>query len=354
MEPFESSVLNKSTLSNIDDDFDSYFDEGTGDHFNIEDAANDCSQGTTSTFEILVQLLTSSDLFAQVALFQLLLEQRFSVPLVVPYVNTFHKSIKGFSHLAQALDYVQVRLANQEILSIAEDTNLPRIVFVSNRTVPSCRETPHMASEVLSCQFVSKHSKDDLREGPTVEIGVGFLATPSDQLRKNRPCLVFCVWGHHSQLGEFLNKVADVVIVETEQLDHEKTSFNLPWVAGNSNVDVVRWNIDSKGKGHEIVKKERKHVHMWGSFKDLTEHIAKYLGRAITSKRFKGSSGEATTLGQCLIQIRPWNQQMLISNPLKLGATRLAGVKASLLLQKSFNKEADNYFQSLRLRGQQV
>jgi hypothetical protein len=301
-------------------------------------------------------------LFAQVALFQLLLEQRFSVPLVVPYVNTFHESqrpkgqqfIKGFSHLAQALDYVQVRLANQEILSIAEDTNLPRMVFVSNRTVPSCRETAHMASEVLNCQFVSKHSKDDLREGPTVEIGVGFLATPSDQLRKNRPCLVFCVWGHHSQLGEFLKKVADVVIVETEQLDHEKTSFNLPWVTGNSNVDVVRWNIDPKGKGHKIDNNERKHVHMWGSFKDLAEHIAKYLGKAITYKRFKGSNGEATTLGECLIQIRPWNQQMLISNRLKLGATKLAGVKDSLLLQKSFKKEADNYFQSLQLRGQQV
>jgi hypothetical protein len=361
MEPFESLGLNKSTLSNIDADFDSYFDEGPGDNFNILEAANDCSQGTTSAFKILVQLLTSSDLFAQVALFQLLLDQRFSVPLVVPYVNTFHKSqrpkgqqfIKGFSHLAQALDYVQVRLANQETLSIAEDTNLPRIVFVSNRTVPSYRETAHMASEVLNCQFVSKHSKDDLREGPTVEIGVGFLATPSDQLRKNRPCLVFCVWGHHSQLGEFLKKVADVVIVETEQPDHEKTSFNLPWVAGNSNVDVVRWNIDSKGKGHKIVNKERKHVHMWGSFKDLTEHIAKYLGKAITSNRFKGSYGEATTLGECLIQIRPWNQQMLNFNRLKLGATKLEGVKDSLLLQKSFNREADNYFQSLRLRGQQ-
>ncbi|CAK9878987.1 unnamed protein product [Sphagnum jensenii] len=362
MEPFESSVLNKSTLSNIDDDFDSYFDEGPGDHFNIEDAANDCSQVTTSAFEILVQLLTSSDLFAQVALFQLLLEQRFSVPLVVPYVNTFHKSqrpkgqqvINGFSHLAQALDYVQVRLANQEILSIAEDTNLPRIVFVSNRTVPSCRETPHMASEVLSCQFVSKHSKDDLREGPTVEIGVGFLAAPSDQLRKNRPCLVLCVWGHHSQLGEFLNKVADVVIVETEQLDHEKTSFNLPWVAGNSNIDVVRWNIDSKGKGHKIINKERKHVHMWGSFKDLTEHIAKYLGKVITSNRFKGSYGGATTLEECLIQIRPWSQGTFIPYRLDLGATKFEGVKESLLLQKSFNREADNYFQSLRLRGQQV
>lgn len=55
MEPFESPGLNKSTLSNIDDDFDRYFDEGPGDHFNIEDAANDCSQGTTSAFEILVQ-----------------------------------------------------------------------------------------------------------------------------------------------------------------------------------------------------------------------------------------------------------------------------------------------------------
>jgi hypothetical protein len=362
MEPFESPGLNKSTLSNIDDDFDSYFDEGPGDHFDIEDAANDCSQGTTSAFEILVQLLTSSDLFAQVALFQLLLEQRFSVPLVVPYVNTFHKSqrpkgqqfINGFSHLAQALDYVQVRLANQEILSIAEDTNLPRIVFVSNRTVPSCRETPHMASEVLNCQFVSKHSKDDLREGPTVEIGVGLLAAPSDQPRKNRPCLVLCVWGHHGQLGEFLNKVADVVIVETEQLDHEKTSFNLPWVAGNSNIDVVRWNIDSKGKGHKIVNKELKHVHMWGSFKDLTEHIAKYLGIAITSNRFKGSYGGATTLEECLIQIRPWSQGTFIPYRLNLGATKFEGVKESLLLQKSFNREAANYFQSLRLRGQQV
>jgi hypothetical protein len=51
MEPFESPRLNKSTLSNIDADFDSYFDEGPGDNFNIQDAANDCFQGTTSTFD---------------------------------------------------------------------------------------------------------------------------------------------------------------------------------------------------------------------------------------------------------------------------------------------------------------
>jgi len=78
------------------------------------------------------------------------------------------------------------------------------------------------------------------------------------------------------------------------------------------------------------------------------------LGRAITSKRFKGSSGEATTLGECLIQIRPWSQGTFIPYRLDLGATKFEGVKESLLLQKSFNREADNYFQSLRLRGQQV
>ncbi|KAH9560980.1 hypothetical protein CY35_06G138000 [Sphagnum magellanicum] len=112
--------------------------------------------------------------------------------------------------------------------------------------------------------------------------------------------------------------------------------------------------LTQKGRGTRLSTRNENMYTCGVRLRDLTEHIAKYSGKAITSNRFKDSYREATTLGECLIQISPWNQQMLISNRLKLGATKLAGVKDSLLLQKSFNTEADNYFQSLRLRGQQV
>ncbi len=89
-----------------------------------------------SSFEILVQLLIDCDLLAQIAMFQLLLDQWCSVPLdLVPHSKTYYTNFKteqiirhlslGLSYLGDVLDVVIVKLANQERLSISEDTNLP-------------------------------------------------------------------------------------------------------------------------------------------------------------------------------------------------------------------------------------
>ncbi|CAM6024658.1 unnamed protein product [Sphagnum balticum] len=246
-----------------------------------------------SSFEILVQLLINSDLPAKIAIFQLLLDQRCSVPLLVPHGKTYythfrteqiiHRLSPGLSHLGDVLDFVTVKLANQKILSISEDRNLRRVVFVSDRKVLSSRETPDMASDVMNCQFISKYRKNDTGDGPVVEVGVGFLATPGDQPHKHMPCLVLCVWGDHDQLGEFLEKVADIVIVETEPTQEPRV---LIWAGGHRDIDVLYWNINSTERRRS--NKNGKHM-VCGSFKDLTGDIAIYLMAAISNKNFKAT-----------------------------------------------------------------
>jgi hypothetical protein len=360
MEPFESTRLNQPTSSNSEPhDGEDFFASSNADNYDNECDkfgvnTNDGAPDSLGPFEILVELLISSDLVAQIALFQLLLEQRFSVPLVVPHVNTYyippetHPSfVKGFSHLVEALNFVQVKLANQEILSIGEDRNLPRVVFVSNRDDPSRRESADMASEIMNCRFVSKYSKSDIGDGPIAELGVGFLAKPNDQILKHMPCLVLSVWGPHGRLEKFLQKFADIVIVETEPDQKPRV---LRWSGWHHDVaDVLYWNIN-------LTKRSRNNEdnvqHMCGSFKDLTGDIAKYLMFKLNS--FKCRSGGGKTLEECLSQIRPLNQYTSISNVTDNEATQLEGVRDSLKLQKSFATEAHTHVESLRQSGHKV
>ncbi|CAK9275492.1 unnamed protein product [Sphagnum jensenii] len=360
MEPFESTRLNQPTSSNSEpDDGEDYFASSNADNYDNECdklgvTTNDGAPDSLGPFEILVQLLISSDLLAQIALFQLLLEQRFSVPLVVPHVNTYYippethsDFVKGFSHLVEALNFVQVKLANQEILSIGEDRNLPRVVFVSNRDDPSRRESADMASEIMNCHFVSKYSKSDSGEGPIAELGVGFLAKPNDQILKHMPCLVLCVWGPHGPLENFLQKFADIVIVETEPDQKPRV---LPWSGGHHDVaDVLYWNINSTKRSRNNKDNVQ---HTYGSFNDLTKDIAKYL--MLKLKSFKGRSGGGNTLEECLSQIRPLNQQTSICNVTDIEATQLEGVRDSLKLQKRFATEAHTHVELLRQNGHKV
>jgi hypothetical protein len=360
MEPFESTRLNQPTSSNSepDDGEDFFASSNAGNYDNECDkfgvTTNDGAPDSLGPVEILVELLISSDLLAQIALFQLLLEQRFSVPLVVPHVNTYYippethpNFVKGFSHLVEALNFVQVKLANQEILSIGEDRNLPRVVFVSNTDDPSRRESADMASEIVNCHFVSKYSKSDIGDGPIAELGVGFWAKPNDQILKHMPCLVLCVWGPHSRLEKFLQKFADIVIVETEPDQKPRV---LRWSGGHHDVaDVLYWNINSTKR----YRNNKENVqHMCGSFKDLTDDIAKFL--MFKLKSFKGRSGGGKTLEECLSQIRPLNQQTSISNVTDIEATQLEGVRDSLKLQKSFATEAHTHVELLRQSGHKV
>jgi hypothetical protein len=370
MGPFASAGLSKPTGYNNTKPTWSHIEEtDTPDDFDfsVEVAAGNDREGNTdvdtpnagppyfSSFEILVQLLINSDLPAQIAIFQLLLDQRCSVPLLVSHSNTYYTHFKseqiihrlshGLRYLGDVLDFVTVKLANQEILSISEDRILPRVVFVSDRKVLSSRETPDMASDVMNCQFISKHSKSDTGDGPIVEVGVGFLATPGDEARKYMPCLVLCVWGDHDQLGEFLEKVADIVIVETEPTQEPRV---LSWAGEHQH--VLYWNINSTGRRSS--NKNGKDM-ICGSFKNLIRDIGKSLMDAISKKKFKGSKGGATSLRECLPrQIQLLNPKVTTPNVTLFDGTNLEKVKDDFLLQKSFASEAKIFFESLRLKGE--
>ncbi len=143
MEPFASAGLSKPTGFNNTKPTWSHIEEtDTPDDFDfsVAVAAGNDKEGNTdedtpnvgppyfSSFEILVQLLINSDLPAKIAIFQLLLDQRCSVPLLVTHSNTYYTHFKteqiihrlsdGLSYLGDVLDFVTVKLANQEILSI--------------------------------------------------------------------------------------------------------------------------------------------------------------------------------------------------------------------------------------------
>jgi hypothetical protein len=372
MEPFASAGLSKPTgfnntkptWSHIEetdtpDDFDFSVAVATGNdkEGNTDEDIPNVGPPYFSSFEILVQLLINSDLPAKIAIFQLLLDQRCSVPLLVSHSQTYYTHFKteqiihrlrdGLSCLGDVLDFVTVKLANQEILSISEDRILPRVVFVSDRKVLSSRETPDMASDVMNCQFISKHIKSDTGDGPIVEVGVGFLATPGDEARKYMPCLVLCVWGDHDQLGEFLEKVADIVIVETDPTQEPRV---LSWAGEHQH--VLYWNINSTGRRSS--NKNGKDM-ICGSFKNLTRYIGKSLMNEISKKKFKGSKGVATSLRECLPrQIQLSNPKVPTSNVPHLDGTNLERVRDGFLLQKSFAREAKIFFESLRLKGQQA
>ena len=342
IEPF-TSLFNNPVAVNTDD-FASIFED--------TDERNSTQGEPTidsSPIKILVNLLMRSDLLAQTALLQLLLEQRYSVPLIVPRetisMQLAAEKIEGFGHLAEALNFLQVKLENQEVLSLVGDTKLLRVVFVSNRKVADASQTVDMACELLNCEFWSKHKKEAIGDGFTVaELGVGFIKTSKDPLHKHRPCLAFCVWGDHNELEEFLMTIADVVIVELEPKSEEASPPQWP-SKKHDDTDILYWNNNSSKRSGKKIATNVSHI--WGTFSQMSTAISSYLEGQMNTWRTKGSNGHSATLIDCLhIESIPPLKEVLLKFS-EIDAPKYELKRDSFKLQKSFNTEADIYFKSL-------
>ena len=127
-----------------------------------------------SPLDLIIHLLRISDLPTQVAVYTLLLEQRAAIPLVhvstSPTLGT--SSVPNLQHHAQALSYVDVKLARQNKLILTRDTQLPRVDFASNKRVSDSRAAS-VASNALCCNFMSRYNRNDMAESPVVEVGLG-------------------------------------------------------------------------------------------------------------------------------------------------------------------------------------
>lgn len=161
-----------------------------------------------SRLEILIYIMQSSDIPAQIALCKLLLRQRSTAPLVVAKDNP--SGVVTFTHYVQALCFVEVKLAQEEVISLTEDTSLPRVVFLSSRNLEKS-SSANVASRVCNCDFLSKR-QGNVGMGklatPVVEVGVGFV--------KERPCLAVNVVGPYKQLLGFVKDIANAIVVELE------------------------------------------------------------------------------------------------------------------------------------------
>ena len=320
LEPFPA-------ISSTTEDFSGDCDDDNGDPSGNPPRDYDTSLGF-SQLETLLELLIRSDVIVQIALFQTLLEQRSAIPIVVP----FNEEFNDFRHLLEALEYVQVKIQNEEILSIAANVSLPRVVFVSNRRIVSQRESGDMASVVMNCQFPSKDLKKDTIGVPTLlELGVGFVKSSTEI---HRPCLAFCVTGDHEKLGMVLQKFADVVVIE---IDSKAEPASPSWIEGaKQKIDTLFWNIDSEGSGN------RKKL-LWGNFKILSTSIPKAV---LATRKFKGKDDERSlSLPECFHLLDPLHRRTSV---IELKAIDFDKVRDSLTLQKNYKEEASYYFLSLR------
>lgn len=343
-EPFAAmcNIIHEASNSDDDDDDDDFIGSNSSDGFCLSSNTIDQSCGIDSPLEILMQLLRRSNLLVQISMLQLLLEERCAVPLVIPCTD----GSSQFYQLVEALKFVQVKLANQENLTIAENKKLPRVVFISNRGVVSQCETADLACEVMNCEFPSKYLKNQTSVGSTVlELGVGFLENAKKQPLEYVPCLVFNVSGDHNKLGMILEKVADIVIIE---MDLNEQPSKPSWTSSR-NIPTRFWSISPSGSG-----RNRVYDHVWGNFKDSTKRINQFLLKTIKLESLHRVNGGALTLVQCLSSLAPLNVKTPFSSSEHLDAIQFDKVKPSLSLQQLYTEEAGYYFESLQNRGKVV
>lgn len=310
------------------------------DDFGSDTEGVDSTLNTNCQFKALMQLLRQSDVLVQISLLQILLEERFAVPLVIPCVEDSH----DFCHLAEALKFTRVKLTNQKIMepSIAENTSLPRVVFVSNREVASQRESAEMACEVMNCQYPSMFVKNESGANSAIlELGVGFLENAKEKCLGHVPCLAFHVWGDHNKLGTILEKVADIVIIE---VDPNMQPSMPSWITSRQCATCF-WSINSKGRG-----RDKDSSHVWGNFKEIRKKLNQYVKHVFNVIKGQESEGKAMTLVNCVSSLAPLNGENATLDIEQLDSIQSDEVRASLKLQNIYTEEAGFFFESLEKR----
>ena len=231
-----TSMAAKNSSSWSDDDDDEELDEEE-EHVQV------------SPLDLIIHLLRISDVPTQVAIYGLLLEQRAAIPLVhVSATSPQHK----LQHHAQALSYVDVKLARQNKLILTRDTELPRVVFASNKRVSESRAAI-VASSALCCNFMSRYNRNDMAESPVVEVGLGFLRPGQVQAGRDeepQPCLAFHINGRLHEnpcMIDFVKAIADVIVLELGSKEEIGNSEMLRGGgSGGQKMEMLQWVFDGQ------------------------------------------------------------------------------------------------------------
>jgi hypothetical protein len=203
-----------------------------------------CSQYQT-IYDVLIHIISYSDLLSQIELFRLLIERRTAIPIIIPSLNF---AAQPYSYPINALSFVNTKLSGQREYNLASDCSLLRIALLSMRPLQQSEGSEWM-KQVFSCHSLVLLSSTEIQSIRTdqciAEIGVGFIPYSTDVGSREtyREVLILNVIGNYSSIWPYIDQFADVLMIE-EDPSNEK-SFQ-PLTSLNENCRVITWKTATK------------------------------------------------------------------------------------------------------------
>ena len=326
MDAFKKKVDSES-LKNDDSWSDDDSTETEENNLDPEDAL-----AQTDPFYLLLEQLTKCNLSAKMSLFDMLLQQRYTIPLVI------QKSSGMYCYNAGALHFVNIQLFS-DVIELLNDTSLPRIAFVSRRQ-EGRTQNRYIVKDVLNCNVTS--SVSDHAYGTIAELGVGFLKDDS-KAGKYDPWLVVHVRGDYKPLWTFVMQFADVVVVELNPGDSRTVEVGKR-DGVKETAKILRWQNKSDSKKAE---KFTKPLSIVGSY----HGVARLLESAIRHFRLKIKQEDHLILLDITLEGKQTeNEIMGLSEMEKRIDKKFDEIRQKLRMQSSFIRQCKIEIEMTRIR----
>ena len=275
-------------------------------------------------FHVLLEVLKQGNLSVKQEVFRRLLEQRYSVPLVFQ-----HRGEDELISLTDALMFSKVKYL-KKFKSIDQDTDLPRVVFLSDCEEIDMAESLDLASHIFRCRFGSKGS--DMKNFSTMcELTVGFLGGQNQD--SECPWMVLHVQGDYKPLLSCLQQFKpDVVLVEVD-LKREKHAL-LKDLAKLTH-HLFSWS-SSKCK----FQYDRKKKLFIGQFNDIADGITSRLIKVLKDVNLSNPAcrGKLESIKGCpeeeMIHAKDFIENAVLTE-------KIETLKDRLVLQDSFKKQGE-------------
>ena len=309
-----------NSFENWEDDEDSWSsdEEEKDNHLKSTDEKN--------PFSLLLEHLSKSTLSAKMRLFDMMLQQRYSIPLIIQNNDGL------FTYNAAALRFVKTKLFSHSI-ELLNDAHLPRIAFLSRRPEAQTENIP-LIKEVLNCSITSSVSNNTL--GTIAELGVGFLKNES-KAGNFDPWLTLFVRGDYGPLWKYVIQFSDIIVVELRPDDSLSEVVESHRYA-KERITILKWKNNSS---LEKPRKDKSKTSIEGSF----HGVSRLLKQAIPhySKKMNIKPEDRLLIANISFDRRQIDNEIIGFNDIekRLEGENFDGLRQKMQMQNSFAKQCD-------------
>ncbi|KAL5248272.1 hypothetical protein ACHWQZ_G017452 [Mnemiopsis leidyi] len=322
----ESDSASSTSLTYSCNDYDSEEEDRAEDVESQNSPNSDVKIDKPDPFHVLLEVIKEGNLSVKQEVFRRLLEQRYSVPIFFQYSGE-----NEVTNLTNALMFSKVKYL-KKFRSIDQDTELPRVVLLSESNETDMSESTDLASHIFNCRFASEGS-DMKRFSAMCELTVGFLGGQHQD--SECPWMVLHVQGCHLPVLSCLRQFQpDVILVE---IDQNITTHKTPEDFAAMTKHIYSWS-SSKCK-YNYDKKRKLFV---GPYNLIVKRITDCLSKLKKNTDFPttGSKNEIKSLvgdAQHEDFHRAYNYIQFVENTVIMSDIRT--IKDRLILQRSFQKQ---------------